>query len=118
MEGVEMTDLGPRRPRRPVHDPEIAAGRPLQARPRIPPEVAVLVDAFGDERMRELEEQRARAWREEQHGFAVDRPGDAAWSVQPVGVALIRDCLVHETYDTGDAPPACFHALELRRHDR
>ena len=42
----------------------------------------MLVHAFGDQRMRELEEQRPWARRQEQHAFAVDAPRLAEWTVQ------------------------------------
>ena len=46
----------------------------------------MLVDALGDERVGELEQERARAGAEQQRGLAVEAPGLRAGAVQP-GVA-------------------------------
>ena len=75
-----------RRGRRPVHDPQVRAERPGQARPRVGAEVGVLVDALGDERVRDLEQERARPGAEQQRRLAVEAPAVGARAVEP-GVA-------------------------------
>ena len=73
----------PRRVGRPVHDPEVAAERPGQPCPGVGAEVGVLVDALGDQWVRDLEQQRPRAGAEEQRRLAVEAPGLGARAVEP-----------------------------------
>ena len=89
MEPVEAPDLRPCRRRRPVDDPQEAPQRALQPGPRIRPEVAVLIDALGDQRVGDLQEQGPRSRREQQHCLPVEAPGLTAGAIQ-TQVRVIR----------------------------
>ena len=93
VELVQAADLGARRRRRPVDDPEIAAERSLKPGPRVGSEVGVVGDARGDLGMGELHEQRPWPGAEEEHRLAVQRPRLRSRTIEPprVGVAARID---------------------------
>ena len=74
VEAVQAGNLPARLAGGPEHDAEIAPEGALQAAPGIRPEVAVLVNALGDEGMGDLHQQRSRAGAEEQHRLPVEPP--------------------------------------------
>jgi hypothetical protein len=76
VDGAERARRGLGRRRVAVDDAEHGVHRAPQAMQRMRQEVAVSGDARRDERMRELEEERALA-AEEQHRLAVHAPKDA-----------------------------------------
>jgi hypothetical protein len=83
VEPVQAPDLGPCGGSRPVDDAQVAAQRPDEPAPRVCAEVGVLVDALGDQGMRQLEQQRAGSGPEQQRGLAVQPPGFGAGPVEP-----------------------------------
>ena len=88
VEPVQPRDLCPGRGRRAVHDPQVRAERPGQAAPRVGAEVGVLGDALGDERVRDLEQERPRAGTEEERRLAVVAPAGGARAVEAIaGIA-------------------------------
>ncbi len=89
VEPVQPADLRPRRRRRSVDDRQVASKGPLEAAPRVGPEVAVLIDPGCDQRVGELEEQRARAGSEEKHRLAIQSPRFAR---RPVESLDLRRC--------------------------
>ncbi len=90
MERVQTPDLAAGRRRRPVHDREIAPQRAAQPAPGIGAEVRVVVDPGRDGRVRDLEQQRARAGAEQKHRLAVEPPGLGAGAVQAGDVGRDR----------------------------
>ena len=82
VELVQAADLGPGLGGRPVDDREVAPQRAAEPAPGVGPEVAVLVDALGDQRMGDLHEQRPRSGPEQQRRLAVEPPGHAVGAVQ------------------------------------
>ena len=86
---AQSGDLGPRRRPRPVDDREVAPERAGQPSPRVGPEVAVLVDAFGDERMGDLEEQRARAADQDHRRLAAQPPRLRGRAVEAVDIPAV-----------------------------
>ncbi len=71
---VESTDLAAGRSRRAEDDPEVAPQGAVESPPRIGTEVGVLGHAGGDSRVRDLEQERARAGAEHQHRLAMRSP--------------------------------------------
>ena len=109
--------ISARAARRPVDDPQVAADRaPGASTGRS--EVAVLVHALRDQRMRELEEQCPGAGTEQQHRLAVDAPRLVLGPYSPApgvgrdagrrGVAFARPAPDHPPRRTGTraGPPA------------
>ncbi len=82
MQQVEPPDLPPGPRRGAVHHRQVAPEGALQAPPRIGPEIAVLVDALGNERVGDLEQERPRTRGKEQERLAVEPPCLAVGPVQ------------------------------------
>jgi len=87
VEAVEARDLRAGGRRRAVDDPEVRAQRPREPPPWVGAEVGVLADAFRDERMPDLEQQRVRTGTEEEGRLAVEPPGLRAGAVEACQIA-------------------------------
>jgi len=74
MDRTEPGDLGPRRRRVAVQEAKRRSKRGGQPPPRVGPESRVLVDALGDQRMGDLEEQRPWAGAEQKDSLAIEPP--------------------------------------------
>ena len=78
LEPFEAADLPERRGSAAKDDAEVAPKGPGQPPPRIRLEIRMRGNAFGDQRVRQLKQQRTRAGPEEQECLAIDPPRGGA----------------------------------------
>jgi hypothetical protein len=96
VELVQAADLRPRRGPRSVDDRQVAPERALEPPPRIGPEVGVIGDAGGHQRMCELQEERARPRPEEEHRLTVQGPRLRVGAVEAAELVRVgRGCRRH-----------------------